>query len=492
MVFSILVSLYTSRVVLQTLGVVDFGIYSVVGGVVATLNILRAPMLFGTQRFLNFELGKENFTELKRIFSMSVSIHILISIALFIIAETVGLWFLNTQMDIPANRMDAANWAYQCSIFAAIVTLMQVPYAAMITAHERIKFYAKVGIVEIILKLLIVSILLIFSIDKLKIYAVLTSGISVVVFIIYYNYCHKHFYEYRYKFIKDSVLFKKMISFVGWNITSGISVSINQQGQNILLNLLFGPVINAAQGIAYQVYNATFGILSYFQIATRPLIVQTYAKGDEKLSEFHALVARTSKFSFFLLLIFVAPLLLELPFILNIWLETVPEHTAIFSQLILISLLFQGLSSPLDTAALSTGDIKRYQIWLGAFELINLPLCYLALKLYSSSVWIYYISILLSIITLIIRVYMLKKMVRFPVEYFITKVIVKVVIVFGLTMLIAILFKQIVPLGFIGFIVVELFTMAVCGILIMLIGMTCNERTLIVSKIKKIIKYKVK
>lgn len=481
MFFSIGVSLYTSRVVLQSLGIVDFGVYGVVGGVVAVLNFLRVPLAFGTQRFLNFELGRGNHVELQRIFSMSLNIHLLIALALVILAETVGLWFLNTHMDIPPDRLAAANWVFQFSVLSAIFTLIQVPYTASVSAHEKMKAYTLIGIAEVVLRLIIVLFLAQSAVDRLKLYAVLICTLSGIITIVYRQYCIWSFHECSYVRVKDARLFKKLIGFVGWNITSSVSLILNNQGQNILLNLFFGPVVNAAVGIAYQINNAIFGVMSYFQMATKPQIIQSYAKGKEHLPDYYALTMRSSRFSFFLLLLFIAPLLVELPFVLGVWLTSVPEYTEMFCRLILLSLLMRGISQTLDTAALATGDIKNYQIRIGCIDLLNLPTGYLLLRANFPPTAVFVVSLVLNTAILFTRLGLLKKMVKFPVGIFIRHDLSRALAVFSITMAVSLLIKSRYPDGVVGFLIVVCATIAVAALSILYIGVTRHERAYLFS-----------
>lgn len=297
MLLTMTVSLYTSRVVLNTLGVVDFGIYNVVGGVVLMFSFLNSSMSSATQRFLSIELGKQDYLQLKKVFSMSVNIHAIIAIAIFILAETIGLWFLNARLVIPADRIVAANWVYQFSIFAFMLTIMNVPYNATIIAHERMKVYAYVSIIEVFLKLTIVVVLVFSGFDKLKLYSLLVFVVSIIVWIIYKVYCKRNFHETSYIYFWEKSLYKTLINYAGWNLFGNIAGVTFNQGINIMLNLFFGPTINAARSIAYQINSAVSGFVSNFQIAMNPQIVKSYALED--LKYMHQLIFQGAKYSFF-------------------------------------------------------------------------------------------------------------------------------------------------------------------------------------------------
>lgn len=486
MIFSMAVSLYTSRVILNTLGIEDFGIYNVVGGVVTMLSFLNSAMAASTQRFLNFELGTGNLKQLKHVFSMSLSIHILVAIIVFILAETIGLWFLNTQMTIPANRVEAANWVYQFSILAAMATLTQVPYTAAIIAHERMKAYASIGITEVVLRLIIVLALTWILADKLKLFAVLTFLVSLTITLLYRIYCKRHFPECSYKFIRDITLFKTLASFSGWNLFGSIALVINGQGQNILLNLFFCPAINAARGIAFQLNNAVSALVANFQIAVNPQIVKSYAA--QEYDYFQSLMFRSAKLSFFLLFILSAPILIETEYILKWWLKIVPDYTATFCQITLLSSLINSFSLPLATGASATGKIRRYQISVGVFELLNIPVCYLLLRMGYDPVSVFCVSLLLVVITLSVRLWLLKTMISLHVKSFIHNVIIKSGIVFIITIFPAILMSHLIEEGLLRFISTIAFTSIVSSTAIIFIGITKNERTFVFSKSNELFK----
>ena len=392
------VSLYTSRVVLNTLGVEDFGIYNVVGGVVMMFSFLNSSMASATQRFLSFELGKNDLIQLKKVFSMSVNIHVIIALAIFILAETIGLWFLNTKLVIPAERLYAANWVYQFSILSFMVTILSVPYNAIIIANERMKVYAYVSIIEVILKLIILYILVWFGFDKLKLYAILVFFVSAIIWLIYKTYCNSNFSESKYQYYWDKPLFSTLMNYAGWNLFGNLAVVTMVQGINIMLNLFFGPIVNAARGIAYQVNGAVNSFVINFQMAMNPQIVKSYASGD--LKYMHKIIFQGAKYSFFLLFILSLPILLETELILKIWLKNVPEHTIIFTRLAIINVLIDSISGPLMTAAQATGNIKKYQAIVGGLLLLILPISYLFLIMGYPPEITLYISISISIIAL--------------------------------------------------------------------------------------------
>ena len=297
MLFMMGISLYTSRVVLNTLGIEDYGIYNVVGGVVAMFGFINGSMSSATQRYITFALGKGDKQRLQTVFSTTLQIHTLIALIIILLGETIGLWFLYNKMQIPADRMDAAFWVLQCSIISTVVMIVSVPYNADIIAHEKMSAFAYISILEVVLKLMIVYMLVIFSFDKLILYSFLILSIQVLIRFCYSIYCNRHFEETKYKNVWDKSLFKEMTGFAGWSMFGNLAGVLFNQGLNMLLNVFFGPVVNAARGVAVQVQNAVQQFVGNFQMALNPQITKTYAQGD--LESMHKLMYRSAKFSFF-------------------------------------------------------------------------------------------------------------------------------------------------------------------------------------------------
>lgn len=439
MIITMLVSLYTSRVVLNTLGVEDFGIYNVVGGVVAMFGFLNSSMASATQRFLSFELGRQDYAQLKKVFSMSLNIHFLIAIVIFILAETVGLWFLNTRMVIPAERMEAAQWVYQFSVLAFMVTILSVPYNASIIAYEKMNVFAYISILEVSLKLLIVFMLQWFDYDKLKLFAVLTFSVSLIIRIIYGGYCKRKLPTCTYAFVKDKALFRTLFSYTGWNLWGNLAAVTMGQGINILLNLFFGPVVNAARGIAYQVSSAVTQFVTNFQMAVNPQIIKSYASGDRKYM--HQLIFTASKYSFFLLFTLALPLLLETEYVLKLWLKIVPDYAVLFTRLVLCIVLVDCISGPLMTAAQASGDIKVYQSVLGGMLLFILPISYMFLKLGYPPETAMYVNLIISFLVLIVRLFILDWLIKFPIKEFSQKVLIRILIVVVMSFIGSLLYK---------------------------------------------------
>ena len=381
MLFSMVVSLYTSRVVLNTLGVEDYGIQNVVGGFVTMFSIISSSLSSSVSRFLTFELGKGDINRLKRVFSTSMIIHIGLVIIVVIAAETIGIWFVNHKMVIPPERMCAANWVFQASVATFCFGLLSTPYNASIISHEHMGAFAYIGILEVCLKLGIILFVAHspWNFDRLIVYSLLLLAVSISIRYAYWMYCRKHFEECRIQLSYDKQYFKEMGAFAGWNFIGCTAGLLKDQGINILLNLFYGPIVNAARGIAVIVSNSVSGFANNFMTALNPQITKSYAAGEKDYTM--SLVERGSRFSFYVIFIFALPLCLETEFILNLWLKEYPNHTINFVRLILILSLSDILSNTLINLQSATGKIRDYQIVVGGTLMLNFPLSYFALKM---------------------------------------------------------------------------------------------------------------
>ena len=414
MFFTMLISLYASRVVLNTLGIEDFGIYNVVASVVMTLSFLNSSISSATQRFLTFEIGKGDYEQLKKIFSMSLNIHAIIAVAILVLAETIGLWLLNTKLIIPTGRIAAANWVYQFTILSFMLTVMCNSYNAIIIAHERMNVYAYISITDVALKLAVVFALVWLGYDKLKMYAILFFCVTVVVFGIYRTYCKHNFTESNYNLFWDKSLFSSLLNFSGWNLLGSLAWTTMGQGLNILLNLFFGPAVNAAWGIAFQINSAVAGFANNIRMAVNPQIVKSHAAGAKEYM--NSLVFESAKYSFYLLLIIALPMLLEINIILRIWLKIVPDYTIVFCQLILINTLIQCFDASFGMIFQAIGKIKENQLFSGGAYLLVLPISYILLKLGSPPQTIFYVQIAATIfVAFIVKIFLLQKLADIPI-----------------------------------------------------------------------------
>ena len=433
MLLTMAVTLYTSRVIMQTLGVEDFGIYNVVAGFVTMLGFLHGAMSSATQRFIAFELGQPDIKNLPAIFSMSMNIHILIAFIVLILGETIGLWFVKTQMNIPHDRMLAAEWVFHLSILSFIVTIVSVPYNALIIAHEQMSIFAAVSVVDVLLKLMIVFMLNWFGLDKLILYALLSLAVTTIIFLVYRNYCKYKFNDSKFIFYWDKKLFHTMTSYTGWNLWGNIASVMSNQGTNILLNIFFGPAVNAARAIAMQVSNALNSFVQNIQVAINPQIIKSYSSNDMRYM--HRLVSYGSKYNLFLLFLLSMPVLLNINIILEFWLGITPKYTSIFVQLMIVNILIDCVSRPLMTAAQATGKIKLYQSVVGGLLLLNLPLSYFILKHGAPVYSVIYVSIAISVIAFISRLVILDKLISLPIKHYLKEVIGRGSLVIGLSVI---------------------------------------------------------
>lgn len=485
MILTMLVTLYTSRIVLNTLGVEDFGIYNVVGGFVTMFGFLNSAMSSATQRFLAFEIGKKDRIQIGNVFSMSINIHLLIALIVLVLAETIGLWFVNNQLTIPSDRLTAANWVFQFSILSLIVSMLSVPYNAIIIAYERMGVFAWVSIIEVALKLILVLMLQFLGFDKLVLYSILMFGVSILIRLIYGIYCNRNFQESKYRFYWDKPLFKTLMSFAGWNLWGSTAGVFYGQGINVLLNIFFGPTVNAARGIAYQIKGAVFRFVQSFQTAMNPQIIKSYATNDSIYM--NQLIMQGSKYSYFLLYAMSLPILLETAIILKLWLKIVPEYTVIFSQLVIVNILIDSVSGPLMTAAQATGKIKLYQGVIGGLLILILPFSYLFLRLgYPPEVTLY-VSILMSILALFARLIIIHHLIGLSVMDFTINVIVKVLFVSVIAFIIPFIIKNMFSQSILRLILLSFASTISVLASIFFIGLSSSERLFVKAKAKKII-----
>lgn len=477
-----IVTLYTSRVVLNTLGVIDFGIYNVVGGIVVMFGFLNSSMSSATQRFLSFDMGRKDYDQLRRTFNASLFIHLSIAIIILFLAETIGLWLVNNYLKIPLDRIEAAKWVYQFSIFSFIVTIIRVPFNSLIIAHERMNFYAYISIFEVIFQLLAVFTLTLIAFDKLKLYAVLFFVVTVIVTLIYIIYSRNRFEETKYEKVNDKKLFKSLISFSGWSIYgSGLALMTANQGINILLNFFFGPIVNTARSIAYQINSAIFTFVSNFQTAVKPQIIKSFANND--YSYMFSLVFSSSKYSFFLLFLLSLPVIMETEIILYIWLGIVPDYTILFTKLVLFNALIDSLSSPIVTAVQATGNIKKYQLIIGTLLLLVLPVSYLFLKVYSNPAIPFILNIVISIILLITRLLLWRSLMFFSIKRYLVKLITKIIPVIIMPILFSLMIINLFESSIIRLLINIIICVSTSLLSIYFFGLSSNEKEVIKKRV---------
>ena len=397
MLLLIFVQLYTVPIILEALGVEDYGIYNVVGGVVTLFSFVGSSLASGSQRFIAFEIGRGDKVRLKKIFDSTITIYLVIALVSAVLLEIAGYWFLNTRMNIPLERISAANWVFQLSVITFLVNLLSIPYNALVIAHERMSFFAYLSISECLLKLLVALLLPYVLLDKLVIYALLICAIAIISRILYQLYCKRYFYECRrYHFSWKTYLGKELFVYSGWNMIGSVAFISKQQGLNIVINLFFGPLLNAAHSIAQQINGVLSQFINNVYIATRPQITKLYA-GD-KVEDMWQLVFCSSKLAFFLLMLVSVPALIEIETVLNAWLHEVPPYTVPIARMMIISILIETLSNQVIGAYQAANKIKKYQLYSSTIILLNIPISYLVLKMYPDNPLIpYMFSVLLSV-----------------------------------------------------------------------------------------------
>lgn len=483
MLFSMLISLYTSRVVLNTLGVEDYGIYNVVGGFVAMFSLISGSLSSSVGRFLTFELGRGDMDRLKRTYSTSLLIHIVLAVIIFVSMETIGVWFLNNKLTIPTERIYAANWVFQASIFSFMFGLLAVPYNALIVAHERMSAFAYIGILEITLKLAIVLFVAHcpFLFDKLITYSLLLTGLGILMRFVYVSYCRRNFSESEFHLKIDKSYLKEMASFAGWNFIGCSALLLKNQGTDVLLNLYFGPVVNAARGIASVVNGAISSFSGNFMTALNPQITKSYAANDREYSQL--LVERGARFSFFIMFIFALPIFLEADFVLTIWLKQYPEHTVNFVRLILVLSFCDIVSNTLITLQSATGKIRNYQLAVGITLLMNFPLSYICLYWDCPPESVLVVAVFVSIACMVLRLYFVQQSTQLSIRRFLLKVCVRILFVVVCSSILPIIFRSNMEYGCLRFLVVGAISVLSSGVMILLLGCTKGERNFIIENV---------
>lgn len=481
-----LVSLYTVRVVLNVLGVEDYGINNVVAGFVTMFSFLSAAMTSASQRYFSYDIGKGDNDHLNRTFCVTIIIYIFLCIVVVVVAETAGLWFVLNKMIIPAERRTAAIWVYQFSIISFIMTLITTPYKASIIAHESMDVYAYISIIEVVLKLAVVFVLQVIPLDRLILYGLLHCIVVIINTLLYRGYAKVKFPECKIHLIWDPVMFKDMLSFSGWNLFGSIAYMLKNQGLNVVLNLFFGPVINASRAVAYQINNAVVTFSQNFITAIRPQIVKKYA--SEETEKAYSLVYIGSKLSYYLMYIFTLPLCLELNFVLKLWLKKAPDLTLIFTSLVLIDALIDSVNNPVITLLQSTGKIKWYQIIVGGILLLNVPVSYVMLRLGYDSYIVFIITIILTVVGSIARLIMAQIYASMKVKDYIYHVYVPCFFVTIFSFIIPYVIRQLLEESFLRFVIVVGISVLITLIGIYIFGINKDEKTLV----KQIVRNKLR
>lgn len=490
MILIVCIGLYTSRVVLQTLGIIDYGVFTAVGGIVAMLSFLNTSMSSSSQRFITYALGESDDSEVRNVFITSIWVHLLVALVVFLVAETLGLWFLFEKMVIPVERFDAAFWVYQCTVVASIITIMSVPYNSLIIAYERMSIFAYISIFEVLMNLGIVYLLIIGRHDKLILYAILILIVRMIVFSVYKLYCDKTIPRLTFRFFFDKDLFCRMVKFSLWSMNGHLAIVGASQGINLLLNLFYGPAINAAHGVATQVQTHVYAFCTNFNLATKPQITKLYA--NSLFAEMHKLVIMSSKFSYYLMTIISLPVIININSILKLWLGIVPDYTAQFVVIMLISSLVRSLSFSLIASVHATGDLKRFQLWEGTTLLMVVPVAYILLYFFNvSPLVVMSVYLVLEFVAQFIRIWIVLPMIYMPIIDYIGYVVRPVAWVTIFIAILPIVYTQLTFSQNIIVVLVSILCSVLYGIaIIYFVGCNREEKqviiTFVLSKLHKI------
>lgn len=478
MLLTISIGLFSVRIVLKSLGDEDYGIYNVVGGIVTMLAFINNALSSTTQRFLSFEIGTKNTTRLKNVFSTSLLLYGLLCVVIFCLAETIGLWFVNSHLNIPTGRMVAANWVYQLSIISFLFSIMQAPYNAAIIAHERMGIYAYVSIGEAVIKLTMIVALLYMSGDKLILYAIMMTATSMLVFIFYKVYCNRIFGESRFKFVLDRRLAKELFAFAGWSTWGALSNIFKGQGVNIVLNIFCGVIVNTARGIAFQLDNAISSLVQNFYVAAKPQIIKSYS--SKEYNEICNLVHMTTRLGFYLMLIPSIIFLLDMDEILYIWLGYVPQYASIFTKLVLINNIVITISTPLMIVVHASGKVGKYQFFSGLSYMFVLPCVYFAVKYTHNPIYAFVIAIPFSIVYCYICYHYASKYVPMQPKWYCRLLLVMAVVAL-ISPIAPITISYVMNEGLMRLVIETVVTIVSTGTVVFLLGLKRDERSSLLS-----------
>ena len=493
MLLTMVVALYTSRVVLNVLGVEDYGIYNLIAGLVVLLDFINSALYGASIRYITYIMGCGNLTDRRRVFSSIKFSHKLIGGVTLILGETLGLWIVYTQLNIPVERFDAAMWTYQCSLGILLLAIISIPYTALIMSHEKMSAFAYITIIDVILKLLVAFSISSVSADKLIAYALLMLAVQLIMRTIYTIYCYKNFEETKSKSRYNKEDMKQIFSFTSWKICGSTITLLNMQGTNILLNVFFGPVVNAARGIANQVHAALLKFCSNFIVAVKPQIIKSYAQKD--MVRMHSLIIFSSKTTIYLTLLIIVPLYLFTPDVLRIWLGQYPDYSIVFVRIILIQQLAFSLNYCLETAIEATGRIKKYQLITGTISILTLPASYIALKWFSATPSIVMeIYLIVELLACVIRILVIMPIILMPIRRYVKEVLMPMCVSALIAFIIpSLLFGQSEHTDLLQLLLEVLAILSLTCVLILFVGLNKSERCRIFKYVSSFInKYTTK
>ena len=487
MFLTMIISLYTSRLVLKNLGVEDFGIYNVVGGFVSMFAFINSALVGATQRFYNVENSRNGDEGVKRVYIVSFVVQSVLAIILFVLLEAIGIWYVNNIMVLPPERLPVANVLFQVSVASLILLVLQIPYSAAIVSFERLDFYAILGIIDVVLKFGFVLILSLIPFDRLMVYSFLIFAITLLDFSLNFVYARKNFKMLRFQRKFDKNLFKSMMSFTGWNFFDTFSTMVYSQGLNMILNVFFGPVVNAARGVANQVYGAIKGFSHNIVISFRPQLVDSYAKGDFERTKM--IMFNESKICFFMLFLLSMPVMVHIDYILRLWLgDNVPHYTNIFVQLILLKMIIGTFNVPFTQVVHATGKIRTFHLITGNLTVLIAPVSYFFLKLGYDATVVFIISIFMSIVTQIACIIILKGIFDYSVRKYIRKVIVPCSLVAVFSSILPFLLKKTVEDTFLSFVYITLLCVVITTLVSLFLLMNGSQRQQLFAFIRKKLK----
>lgn len=482
MMVTVLVSLYTSRVILKTLGVSDFGVYNVMGGIIGMLGYVNSLLSGGTSRFLTIGLGKNNMPRLKMIFTTSFTLSVASAVLIILLGETVGLWFVNTQLNIDPARMEAANWVYQCALLSSALTVIQTVFTASIISHEKMSIYAYMSILDVVFKLGIVFMLLWFDFDKLKLYALLMFLVNAIVFSVYYLYCKFNFEEVSIKLSLNRELFKEMFSYSSWNMIGGFSGVLNNYGINILLNIFFGTIVNASRGVALQVNNLVQQFYSNFQMASQPQIMKYFAQG--KIGEMSHLIVNNSKYCSLILLCPIIPIFIYVDQLLHIWLGQVPEYSSSFVRITLIYTFLCSIDAPVGMGIHAVGKMKLPNCTTAIVNFMNFPIVYLVMKLGANPIVSYCFTLTALPINICIDLFILRRYTGFSIATFVRKALIPILYISLIGCIIPLVISFLLPNTVIMTILRCIISALYVAVVVFFLGLSKNMKDKILIKMK--------
>lgn len=490
MLFILIVSLYTSRVVLRTLGVVDFGVNNVVAGFVSMFAFLNSTLTNSIQRFYNFELGKNGVCGMQKVYQTSILIQVILAVITVLAVETIGVWYLETKMVIPADRIVAARWVFQCAVAGLVFVIMGIPYSSAIMAHEKMDYYAIVGILDAVLKLALVFALPHIPYDKLIMYGCLTLSVNILNFLLYFVYSKLKFKELKFKLVYYKDLFKAMLGFSGWNVVGTFANMLKGQGVNMILNIFFGPVVNAARGIAYQMMNALQGFTANIVVAFRPQLVQSYALGNYQRVK--NIFFSESKISYVLMTALVVPVIIEMPYLLDIWLgkDAVPDYTVPFANLVLLNMLISTLNTPCTQIVHATGKVKTYQIAYSVLITSILPISWVVLKLGGNPTSVFVVSLVVTIFNQCVSLFIVRKVFDYSIKEYVKVVIIPCAIISVLLPIAPFMITKFMETSFIRLAVVCVLDIMLAIVISYAFVLNSSEKEMVLAFVNKIIKKK--